>query len=153
MRRRMKKMRQQKGQNYGHMKIKKKYKYETRSRHAKNRQRAKDGKFLSLPENEQARTESTVLKEQEDEPEEEKVPCCAEEAQDDHPKEKMMEEKEDKVKLEMDHLDNISMNSEELLAGFVTGTRRASRRDLPDHSPFEDGPSLRRHDSLFDTKR
>lgn len=153
MRRRMKKMKQQKALGISHMRIKKKYKYETRSLHARKRQRAKDGKFLSVPENNDARTVSTVLKVQEDEPEEERTPCCADEPEEELPRRNEIAEKEGKVKLEIDNMDNMSMNSEELLGDFRAGPRRSTRRDHLDHSAFEDGPSLRHHDSLFDSKR
>jgi len=153
MRRRMKKMKQQRALGFNRMRIKKKFKYETRSNHAKNRKRAKDGKFLSGPEQNDARTVSTVLRPQDEEPTEERVPCCAEEEQEDRRK-REIDEKEAKVKLEMDHEDNISMNSDDLLGPFKVGSKKVSRREHPhDHSMLEEGPSLRRNDSLFDTKR
>lgn len=154
MRRRMKKMRQQKGVAPLGMKIKKKYKYETRSKHARNRKRAKDGKFLSAPDNQENKTVSTVLKAQDDDEEEEvRVPCNVEEPQEPQPKRKQETIKEEKVKLEMDTMDNISMNSEELLGDFRTGARRSSRKEPMDHHAFEEPPSLRHHDSLFEGKR
>lgn len=149
----MKKMRQQKGSGNHNLKIKKKYKYETRSLHARKRQRAKDGKFLSQPEGNEAKTVSTHLKAHDDDEEEEREPCNADETPAPPPKRKEIEEKDDKVKLEMDNMDNMSMNSEELLGAFRTGTRRTSRREPIDHNAFEDTPTLRHHDSLFDPKR
>jgi hypothetical protein len=153
MRRRMKKMRQQKGIGPLGMKIKKKYKYETRSRHARNRKRAKDGKFLSAPDNQENKTVSTVLKAQDEGEEEEREPCMADEPEEPQPKRKHEAEKEEKIKLEMENMDNISMNSEELLGAFRSGTRRTSRREPIDHNAFEEAPTLRHHDSLFEGKR
>lgn len=153
MRRRVKKMRQQKSNMTNSLKIKKKYKYETRSKHARNRKRAKDGKFLSATDNQDGQTVSTVLKQQEEETFNDKTPCCADEAEADTQGKKEIEEKDSKLKLELENMDAISMNSDELMRGFRSGSRRSNRMDHLDHHTFEEGPTLRHHDSLFDAKR
>lgn len=154
MRRRMKKMKQQKVYGLSRMRVKKKYKYETRSRHAKNRKRAKDGKFLSAPDQQSSKTESTVLRPQDEEgEEEEKKPCCADDEEEQIPMKKQKAEKNAKIKLEMDQSEHFSINSDELLGNFTNLSKRVSRRDNLDQPSLEKGPSLRKNDSLFEPRR
>lgn len=154
MRRRMKKMKQQKLMGYNRMRVKRKFKYETRSRHAKNRKRAKDGKFLSVPDQQSSRTESTVLRPQDEEgEEEEKVPCCADEMEEEQQMKIEDGDKNGRVKLEMDNSEHFSINSDDLLGAYKPISKKVSRRENPDLSTLDDGPSLRKNDSLFEPKR
>ena len=152
MRRRMKKMKQQKVIGHNRMRVKRKFKYETRSRHAKNRKRAKDGKFLSVPDQRSSRTESTVLRPQDDEPEdEEREPCCADETEQEKPVKREERERVANTRLEMDRSDNFSINSDDLLGTYKPISRRVSRREQAEAPAPE--PMLRKNDSLFDSRR
>lgn len=154
MRRRMKKMKLQNNYGLNRTKVKKKYKYETRSRHAKNRKRAKDGKFLSVPGQESSRTASTILRPQDEEPEEEvKVPCYAEDQEKEAANTQGKPEKKKKVKMEMDESDNLSINSDEFFgANKQQFSRRVSKRE-PIEQQASDELTLRKHDSLMEIKR
>lgn len=156
MRRRFKKINKLRALGAHGVKIKKKVKYDSRSKHARNRKRAKDGKFLSAPNDQDARTVSTFLRAQDEDQETEqevRVPCYAEEAEERKRKTEEDDEKETKVKLEIDEMDNMSINSDDFMGGFTSGMKRPSRRDNMSRTVFDEEPSLRHHDSLFDSKR
>lgn len=149
MRRRMKKMQQLKARGIPQFKIKRKFKYETRSVHARNRKRAKDGKFLSGPEINDDKTASTVLKDEEVPIQEERVPCYAQEESENQKPKGKVEDKVEKVKFEMD---NITMNSDDLVENIASGLKDFSKKEDLDEPLFEDEPQMRRYDSLFNLK-
>jgi hypothetical protein len=153
MRRRMKKMRQQRALGLNQIKVKRKVKYETRSRHARSRIRGKDGKFLSAAENNETRTASTLLKVQEKESRVEKTPCCAENHDEVRLPQPNQEERESSVKLEMEAIESYSMNSDEMLEDLRASHGQIGGRDLGHTSVFERGHSLRHHDSIFESRR
>ena len=80
LRRRAKKFKKiQRKSNDQSVKMKKKFKYDSRSRHAKNRAREKDGKFRKLSKFADNMTEATGTKEEDNFNREETLPPCNEE--------------------------------------------------------------------------
>jgi hypothetical protein len=160
-RRRAKKLKQQKAHIGNIVKIKQKFKYKTRSNHAKNRKRASDGKFVSNPQRQDSKTASSA---HEPEANEEERPCCADEEEENRDaslsrkgKPHAKESKPFKTKLKkeegMVEDDRASMNSEELFGKLNISKQNSTR---PGQMATDVGRgetlSLRRNDSLYDHK-
>ena len=147
--RRAKKFATQKKNKNHSIQIKKKFKYDSRSAHAKKRQREKDGKFVKKNNAEDTKTVATTVK-AEEEQEQERTPPCYEQEEETRAKDRGGRkpasvagelrprlEKQISLRLEMEELNNLEldMQQDRLLEG------------LP-----EEAPGLTRHDSLFKGK-
>lgn len=147
--RRAKKFANQKKHKNHAIQIKKKYKYDSRSAHAKNRRREKDGKFVKKSNAEDTKTVATTVKaEEEFEPE---ARPCYEQEESSKPKERGAKkpdgypvdqrarlEKRHSLHMEMEELNNLELDMDQ---------DRTSLGGLP-----EETPALMRHDSLFKGK-
>lgn len=148
--RRAKKFANQKKNKNLSIQIKKKFKYDSRSAHAKKRLREKDGKFVKKNNAEDTKTVATTVKAEEEFEAERPRPCFEQEEQtrrqervtrrtestasDSRPR----LEKQISLRLEMEELNNLELD----LQG-----DRGSPEGLP-----EEAPTLMRHDSLFKGK-
>lgn len=157
------------------MKVRTKFKYVSRSRHAKNRKRARDGKFLPAPDQESSHTASTVGRDGEalraccEEPEEEEQPADKkkylpqtgsqkplhiENGKGNLQDTKILEGTHDATKQEpaaaskpKDEADKMSVDSAELFQQIKVPQKNPSKIE-----PQNEEPTLNRNDSLFATK-
>ena len=154
LRRRKKKEKLNKLRNPPKGKLKKKFRYHSRSNHAINRKRDRDGKFISKKkeQDDDRRSESTELRQQ-DEIIEPDPPCCAEEDKEppikpegeDNQRQSGSNSKKKQNPLEDEEDQQANL---EIFEQFKPLSKKTSKRE----DPMEESINLMRNDSFFDTK-